>query len=267
MQRELEVAIGLARAAGKLTLAYHGTDVTVDRKAGNEPVTRADREASVLIVDGLRAAFPDDVLISEEAADDERRLRGGRVWFIDPVDGTNDFIKGRAGFSVMIGLCVDSVPAVGVIYQPIGDRLFWAETGGGAWMTEGADLRRLAVSTISDVEKIRLVASKSHRSREIDDVKNALGISSEMNIGSVGLKLGLIAMGEMDLYVNPSSKSKAWDTCAPEALLREAGGKITDLWGQPLAYDRADIGNQRGLLASNGILHDAVLARLRPLFP
>ncbi len=267
MQRELDVAIGLARAAGKLTLAYHGTDVIVDRKAGNEPVTRADREASELIVDGLRRAFPDDIVISEEAPDDERRLRGGRVWFIDPVDGTNDFIRGRAGFSVMIGLCIDARPTVGVIYQPIGDRMFWAETRGGAWLDEVGEPRRLAVSTISDVNMIRLVASKSHRSREIDDVKNALGISSEMNIGSVGLKLGLIAMGEMDLYVNPSSKSKAWDTCAPQALLHEAGGKITDLWGQPLAYDRAELGNQRGLLASNGVLHDAVLARLRPLFP
>ncbi len=267
MGSELLVATGLARAAGKLILRYHGTDVTVDRKAGNEPVTRADREASELIVDGLREAFPEDVLISEEAPDDERRLHGGRVWFIDPVDGTNDFIKGRAGFSVMIGLCVDARPAVGVIYQPIGDRMFWAETGGGAWLAEGGEPRRLRVSTVSDLDKIRLVASASHRSHQIDDVKNALGISREMNIGSVGLKLGLIAMGEMDLYVNPSSKSKAWDTCAPEALLREAGGKITDLWGEPLHYDRAELHNQRGLLASNGLLHDAVLARLRPLFP
>jgi len=134
-------------------------------------------------------------------------------------------------------------------------------------LAEGGEPRRLAVSAVSDVSQIRLVASKSHRSRQIDDVKNALGISSEMNIGSVGLKLGLIAMGEVDLYVNPSSKSKAWDTCAPEALLVAAGGKITDLWGEPLAYDRAELSNARGLLASNGILHDAVLARLRPLFP
>ena len=268
MQRELEVATGLARAAGKLALGYHGTDVTVDRKAGNEPVTRADRESSELIVAGLRRAFPDDVAISEEAPDDVRRLRGGRVWFIDPVDGTSDFIRGRAGFSVMIGLCVDAVPAVGVMYQPIGDRMFVASRGAGAWMAEdGGEARRLAVSTIADLDKIRLVASRSHRSRQIDDVKNALGISEEMNIGSVGLKLGLIAMGEMDLYVNPSSRSKAWDTCAPQTLLHEAGGKITDLWGEPLAYDRAELGNQRGLLASNGLVHDAVLARLRPLFP
>ncbi|HKA91443.1 MAG TPA: 3'(2'),5'-bisphosphate nucleotidase CysQ [Haliangiales bacterium] len=267
MQRELDVATGLARAAGKLTLAYHGTDVTVDRKAGNEPVTRADREASELIVEGLRREFPADVVISEEAPDDERRLAGGRVWFIDPVDGTNDFIRGRAGFAVMIGLAVDGRPAAGVIYQPIGERMFWAEAGAGAWVAEGGEPRRLAVSAVSDVSQIRLVASKSHRSRQIDDVKNALGISSEMNIGSVGLKLGLIAMGEMDLYVNPSSKSKAWDTCAPEALLVAAGGRITDLWGEPLAYDRAELSNARGLLASNGILHDAVLARLRPLFP
>src|SRR5262249_56405972 len=96
---------------GALVLNYFGTGVAVDVKAGDEPVTRADREASELIVAGLRAGFPDDVIISEEAADDPRRLGGpGRVWFIDPLDGTRDFIHGRHGFSVMIGLVLGAPP-------------------------------------------------------------------------------------------------------------------------------------------------------------
>jgi 3'(2'), 5'-bisphosphate nucleotidase len=267
MQRELEVATRLARDAGHLALTYRGTDVIVDRKAGNEPVTRADREASELILAGLAEAFPDDILISEEAPDDPRRAGGGRVWFVDPIDGTNDFIKGRPGFAVMIGLCIAGRPAVGAIYQPVGDRMYRAASGYGAWVNEADATRRLHVSRVSELAQIRLVASASHRSAKIDDVKGALGISDETNIGSVGLKLGLIALGEVDLYVNPSSKSKLWDTCAPEVLLREAGGKITDLWGEPLAYHTPELRCLRGLLASNGILHDAVLARLRPLFP
>jgi 3'(2'), 5'-bisphosphate nucleotidase len=277
-QRELEIAERLARQAGAVIRRYHGTDVAVDKKAGNEPVTRADREASELIVGGLSLAFPDDVVISEEAPDDPRRLDPeARVWFVDPLDGTADFIRGRAGFAVMIGLRDagrdGGRPSVGVVYHPVTDRLFLAAPDTGAWLVEPGPpggppgRRRLHCSRIDDPARIRLVASRSHRTAEIDAVKGALGIADELNIGSVGLKLGLIALAERDLYVNPSSKSRAWDTCAPEALLEAAGGKITDLYGEPLAYTAPELRNMRGLLASNGAVHAAVLERLRPLFP
>jgi 3'(2'), 5'-bisphosphate nucleotidase len=267
MERELVVASTLARDAGALILRYFGTPLTVDSKAGDEPVTRADREASELIVKGLAAAFPEDIIISEEAADDPRRLAAaGRVWFVDPLDGTRDFIRGRKGFAVMIGLCVDGRPVAGVVFQPHGDRLYTAAPELGTWVEDEAGRRRLRCSTIADPGQLRLVASRSHRTPEIDAVKAALGIQDEMNIGSVGLKLGLIALGERDLYVNPSSRSSAWDTCAPEALLVNAGGRITDLAGDPLVYTARELRNERGLLASNGVAHDAVVAKLRPLF-
>jgi 3'(2'), 5'-bisphosphate nucleotidase len=266
LERELRIAIRLAREAGALVLPYQRAGVAVELKEEDEPVTRADREASELIVAGLRREFTDDIVISEEAADDRRRLEpGARVWYIDPIDGTRDFIKGRNGYAVMIGLVAGAArrPVLGVVYQPVGDNLFTAAEGRGTWLGD----RRLATSTVDQPDAIRLVASKSHRTDAIDRVRTTLGITDEMNIGSVGLKLGLIALGERDLYVNPSSKSKAWDTCAPEALLTEAGGKITDLWGEPLRYDVAELRNLRGLLASNGRLHDTVVAKLAPLFP
>ena len=267
LERELEVAGRLAREAGALVLRYFGTDLHVDTKAGNEPVTRADREASDAIVRGLRAAFPDDIIISEEAADDRRRLEPDhRVWFVDPVDGTRDFIRGRHGFAVMIGLAIGGRPRLGAVYQPKGDRLFTAAPGAGSWLEEAGERRQLRCAPTTDLGALRLVASRSHRTPEIDAVKSTLGISDELNIGSVGLKLGLIALDERDLYVNPSSKSSAWDTCAPEAILHEAGGRITDLHGEPLVYDRVELKNDRGLLASNGPAHDALVAKLAPLF-
>jgi 3'(2'), 5'-bisphosphate nucleotidase len=270
--REVEVARELALAAGKLILRYRGTGVDVDRKAGDEPVTRADREASELIMAGLGREFPGDIIISEEAADDPRRLESGRrVWFIDPLDGTRDFIRNLPGFAVMIGLCVDARPRAGVVFQPVGDRLFWAAQGQGAHLLteggEGSEARRLHVSDTRDVSKVRLVASASHRTGKIDEVKSALGIADELQIGSVGLKLGLISLAERDLYVNPSSKSKTWDTAAPEIILNEAGGRISDLWGAPLRYDTPDMWHRRGLLASNGLVHGEVIDRLKPLFP
>jgi len=267
---ELTTACRLARAAGALAVAMRdqaGGELAVDRKAGDEPVTAADRAASELIVAGLRQAFPDDVVVSEESADDLARLTAERVWYVDPIDGTRDFIKGREGFAVMIGLCVAARPVLGVVYQPTQDRLFRADPDGGAWFeAPGAEPRRLAVSTIDQPEAIRMVVSRSHRSPVIDEVKSALGISDELNIGSVGLKLGLIALGERDLYVNPFPRCKSWDTCAPEAILVAAGGALTDTRGDPLRYDQEDLNRPRGLIASNGHVHAAALARTAHLF-
>jgi 3'(2'), 5'-bisphosphate nucleotidase len=266
LSRELQVAERLAREAGDLVLRFRGPDLDVEMKAGNEPVTEADRRASQLIVQGLAAAFPDDVHISEENADDLRRLDAPRVWYVDPIDGTKDFIRGNEGFAVMIGLTVAHRPVLGVVYEPVHDRLFRA-AGDEAWFEVPAEPpRRLHVSSVIDPGELRLVASKSERTRKIDEVKSALGIRDELNVGSVGLKLCLIALAERDLYVNPSSNSKVWDTCAPEAILRAAGGRITNVHGEPLRYDLRDVRRRDGLVASNGLVHDEVIARLGPLF-
>jgi 3'(2'), 5'-bisphosphate nucleotidase len=266
LSRELEVAERLARAAGALILDQRGPGIEVDMKPGNEPVTEADRSSSRLILEGLVAAFPDDVYISEENADDLRRLDAERVWYVDPIDGTKDFISGHEGFAVMIGLAVAHRPVLGVVYQPVHDRMFRA-AGTEAWFEAPHWApRRLQVSHVVEPSDLRLVASKSDRTRTIDEVKSALGIRDELNVGSVGLKLCLIALAERDLYVNPSSNSKVWDTCAPEAILRAAGGHITDVHGEPLHYDQTDVRRNSGLVASNGLVHNEVIARLGPLF-
>ena len=122
-------------------------------------------------------------------------------------------------------------------------------------------------SDVREPSQIRMVASKSHRSETIDRVRAELGISDELNVGSVGLKLGLIAEGLRDLYVNPAGHSKLWDACGPEAILAEAGGRLSDVTGAPLDYRGAELGNVRGLIASNGLLHDEVVRRLAALFP
>jgi 3'(2'), 5'-bisphosphate nucleotidase len=266
--RELEVAERLALEAGALVLRFRDGDLDVEMKAGDEPVTAADNAASDLIVRELEAAFPDDVVISEERADNLDRLEAARVWYIDPIDGTKDFIRGESGFAIMIGLAEGAAPVVGVLYQPTADRLFLAAKGSGSWLVErGSAPQRLRCSDISDPAEIRLVASKSHRSRTIDRVKATLGIADELNIGSVGLKLGVIATGQRDLYVNAAGRTKLWDSCGPQVVLEQAGGRLTDLHGDPLRYDLEDTHNRKGLLASNGGVHDAVVAKLAPIFP
>lgn len=249
-------------------MGYHGGELQVDLKAGDEPVTIADREASDLIVAGIAEVFPDDVVISEETADNLGRLGAERVWYIDPIDGTRDFIRGEDGFCVMIGLAIDRRPILGVICAPVGDRLFRGVVGAGASLSiPGEPDIELACSDVTALSDAKLVASKSHRSKTIDRVKAVLGINNEHNLGSVGLKLGVISMGERDLYVNPSSKCSMWDTCGPEAILHAAGGRLTDLSGEPLRYDTEDVRHRRGMLASNGRIHSDAVERLAGLFP
>jgi 3'(2'), 5'-bisphosphate nucleotidase len=268
LRRELDTAVELARRAGERIRALHGAGIAVDTKADDSPVTAADREANALIIGALAAAFSGDGILSEEAPDDLSRLERDRVWMVDPIDGTKDFIRGRDGFAVMIGLLAGERPALGVVYQPIGDRLYFAAQGGGAFVSvAGAAPARMHVSAVADPTQIRMVASKSHRTPTIDRVREELGIADELNVGSVGLKLGLIAAGERDLYVNPSGHSKLWDACGPEAILVEAGGKLTDAHGDRLDYRGRELGNLRGLIASNGVLHDVVVKRLAALFP
>ncbi|MFN0252331.1 MAG: 3'(2'),5'-bisphosphate nucleotidase CysQ [Kofleriaceae bacterium] len=263
-EQELETAIALAKEAGTKVVQLRNGGLSVEMKPGDEPVTIADRTASEMIVRGLAAAFPADPVISEELPATSAQLLQRRLWLVDPIDGTKDFIKGGDGFAVMIGLVVDHVPTLGVVHQPTIDRTFYA-TPGGAFVTVNGETTRLAVSDVANAADARLVASASHRTPDIDRVKTELGIAQEMNVGSVGVKLCLIAMGVRDLYVNPSAKTKSWDTCAPEAILAGAGGRLSDLFGDPIEY-KEELAHRRGLVASNGHVHGEVVGKLGPLF-
>jgi 3'(2'), 5'-bisphosphate nucleotidase len=260
--KELLLAIDVARDAGTEVVRLRDGELGVEMKAGNEPVTIADKRASDIIIKGIKNVFPDDVVVSEEAAPSAMTPR---MWLVDPIDGTKDYIRGWEGYSVMVGLLRDGVPALGVVHQPQIGRTFFASPS-GAFVLVGTDLSPLAVSDIASPAQARLISSASHRSDDMDGVKKTLGITDEKQIGSVGVKLSLIAAGERDLYVNPTSRTKAWDTCAPEAILTRAGGKLTDLFGEPLDY-KGDLARKRGLVASNGRVHDEVIAKVAPLFP
>lgn len=266
LDRELDVAARVAREATELVRGYRGRKLTIESKAGDEPVTDADRAANALIVARLTEAFPDDVVLSEEIPDDGSRLGRRRVWMVDPIDGTSDFILGDTGFVVMIGLAIDGRPAVGAVAHPPTGTLHLGIAGVGAWVEpEGGDRAQIHTSDLAGPPGIRLVASKSHRSARIDAVKRRLGISDEINVGSVGLKIGLVSEARRDLYVYVGNRTKLWDTCGPEAILVGAGGRMTDIDGTPLSYDRPDLYNRRGIVASNGPLHDYVIGAIAPL--
>jgi 3'(2'), 5'-bisphosphate nucleotidase len=268
--RELQVALRLAREAGAAILEYYDKPLQVERKVDadeyTEPVTQADRAANELIVSALKREFPDDGILAEESVDTERRLSKRRVWMIDPLDGTNGFIARDGDFAVQIGLAVEGRSVVGVVYQPLTDVLYRAVEGAGAWVERaGFEAERALVSKATDVGQMRLAASRNHRSPRMDRVVRALGIREEVQRGSVGIKVGLIIERQCDVYIHLSPRTKQWDTCAPEIILREAGGQMTDLFGEPLGYNDRDVQNRNGLVASNGAAHARIIEELAPL--
>jgi 3'(2'), 5'-bisphosphate nucleotidase len=199
--------------------------------------------------------FPRDGTLAEESKDDLSRLQKRRVWIMDPLDGTAEFIAHNGEFVIMIGLAVDAAPVVGVVYQPISDVLFAASKGQGAYVEEFGERHRLRVSEETDIVKFRLVVSRSHRPPLIDTIIKEMGLQRERSIGSVGLKIGLIARGQAEFYVHPNPLTKQWDTCAPDIIVSEAGGVMTDCWNRPIRYNREDVKNRFGVLASNGPQH------------
>lgn len=266
LHRELEVAVDLARQAGATIMRYYRTGLIADRKNGDEPVTEADQAADRLIAAGLRAAFPEDGLLTEESDDDLDRLNRERVWIVDPLDGTTEFIAETGDFAVQIGLTRNGRPVLGVVYQPTEGQLFFAAASAGAFCVQNGQVTRLSVTAQIDPSKMCLVASRSHQSSFVEAARQVLGIRSTRRVGSVGLKVGLLARGECDLYL-ATTVSKEWDTCAPDAILREAGGKLSNLCGEELRYNKPDITACTGLIGSNALAHGQIVRALAPLRP
>lgn len=270
LSTELDAAKLLARKAGSAILRHYSTDIISEHKLGvdnrAEPVTAADREASRIIVEGLEKLFPDDAILSEEEADQpETRLARERVWIIDPIDGTSGFIKKDGDFAVQIGLAVQAQPVVGVVYLPAHDLMYFASRGGGAFSVRKRGVERLFVSEKTDMRKMSIAVSRDHRSPKMSQIVEKLELKDEVRRGSVGVKIGTIAEQECDLYIHLSHRTKFWDTCAPQAILEEAGGKITDLFGSEFRYDIGNVMNLNGIVASNGVAHEITLERLRPI--
>lgn len=263
-EKELKTAEALVREAGNIVLKYYHEEYDIELKKGHEPVTEADKASNQFIATRLEELFPEDGILAEESRDDLSRLDKTRVWLVDPMDGTREFIDKVGQFAVMIGLVESGRPVLGVVYQPTTKILYSAAREQGAYLSRNGERQRVQVSGISDVEQMRLVVSRSHRARLVDTMKDILGIEKEVSSGSVGLKVGLLIQSQSDLYLHPNSKTKEWDTCAPQIILEEAGGVMTDCWGEPLRYNKQNVYNDKGFVASNGRKHREIIERIQP---
>ncbi len=221
----------LALEAGdRIMEIYNSDDFEVKSKSDSSPVTEADEAADALISAGLREAFPDVTLVTEEQAASHTE-RAARFLIVDPLDGTKEFVQRRGDFTVNIALVENGVPVRGVVYAPAKERLFYTDAAGQS-VEETGDLAKdtvgptapLSESADPDNSALMVVASKSHRDQATDDYIGKYGVRDMTSAGS-SLKFCLVAAGEADLYPR-LGRTMEWDTAAGDAVLRGAGGKM-----------------------------------------
>lgn len=234
-------------AGDKIMEIYARDDFEVKSKSDDSPVTAADEAADRIISDGLRASFPDVLLVTEEQS--ATHSATGRTFLIvDPLDGTKEFIHRRGDFTVNIALVEDGVPTRGVVYAPAKKRMFFTGAGGESVEETGdfikdnvGPLKRISVSSPDDAA-LMVVASKSHRDQATDDYIARYDVKDMKSAGS-SLKFCLVATGEADLYPR-LGRTMEWDTAAGHAVLKGAGGDVVrfdDL--SPLTYGKEGFAN------------------------
>ncbi|MGV3624669.1 MAG: 3'(2'),5'-bisphosphate nucleotidase CysQ family protein [Archangium sp.] len=244
---ELEVAKRLARqAADVINRVYSGAFDVIQKDGGKGPVTEADKRANELIVKGLNQAFPTDEIVAEEST--HVAPKRNRVWFVDPLDGTREFVDRNGMFAVHIGLAVDGKAVAGVVLAPVHGACWSGAIGSPCVLELGDQRRELVMQPVKNTKDLQLVVSRSHKSKKTAAIRDALGITQVKEQGSVGLKCALLAMGEGDLYLHPSTMSNRWDSCAPQAVIEAAGGMLVGFDGEPYEYAGRQIVNDRGLI-------------------
>ena len=260
MKNELRTAIDAARQAGALTLEYYGGKYQVDYKERRDPVTSADLAANACLKELLLGAYPGYGWLSEETADSPERLSAERLWIVDPIDGTQEFIAGIPEYAVSVALVEAGEPVVGVIYNPPADQLFAAVRGGGAFLNG----KRVFCSEVPRLDQAILIVSRSETKRgEIEPLRPHL--KEVKPLGSVAYKLAAVSAaqgGDFNVSVQPKSE---WDVCAGDLLVREAGGQMLDLEGCVRRYNQSDPRIAGGLVAGNPHLVHALLELLATL--
>ena len=238
----------LALEAGdKIMEIYNSDDFDVKVKSDDSPVTAADEAADALISAGLRAAFPDVMLVTEEQAA-THNTTGTTFLIVDPLDGTKEFVHRRGDFTVNIALVEDGVPTRGVVYAPAKGRMFYTQADGQTVEETGAldkdvagDVTPLSVAD-SDNSALMVVASKSHRDQATDDYINKYAVKDMKSAGS-SLKFCLVATGEADIYPRVG-RTMEWDTAAGHAVLTGAGGRVVRFDDHsPLVYGKEGYAN------------------------
>ena len=247
--------VALARAAGEAIARVYAHEFEVVHKSDRSPLTEADLAAHDVLDRGLGALTPGVPVLSEEAAHAPyaERRDWKRLWLVDPLDGTREFVKRNGEFTVNVALIEDGAPVLGVVYAPVLDELGCAVRGGPAFR-EQRGVRTPLAAPARPHDRLRVAGSRSHPDPRTQALLERLGPHVLVSLGSA-LKFVRLAAGELDLYVRYGPTSE-WDTAAGQCLVEAVGGTVTDLAGEPLRYNGRETLINPDFVASIDRSHD-----------
>jgi myo-inositol-1(or 4)-monophosphatase len=248
---DLKLLEDTVREAGHIARKFYGGDYKQWNKEGGSPVTEADLAVNKFLCDMLTAARPDYGWLSEENTDDPSRLERREVFIIDPIDGTIAFLKNRPHFTICAAIVAEGRPRCGVVYNPISDELYSARIGAGAH-------RNGDVIHVGNRDQLENCAMLGDRNQFLQAPWPPMHVQ---NRNSVAYRLVLVADGSADASVSLTAK-RDWDLAAADVILHEAGGRLTDIDGTLLVYNRP-VTKQSSLVAANPQLHSEITALLR----
>jgi 3'(2'), 5'-bisphosphate nucleotidase len=237
LEKLIEPIVALAVQAGNAILEVYATEFDVQSKSDESPLTQADLASNQCIVAGLAELTPDIPIISEESGlpEFEERRQWNCYWLIDPLDGTKEFVNRNGEFTVNIALIESNRPIFGVVHVPVQNKTYIGCEGRGSELRDGGQVTKVQVSETSGVP-VRIVGSRSHRGSSLDAFLERLGESDIVPMGS-SLKFCTVAEGNADVYPRLGLTSE-WDTAAAQAVVEQAGGKVLELDGKPLSYNK-----------------------------
>lgn len=256
-EKEFEVMGECARVASRIAKEHYDKGLSAKIKQDGSPVTKADMEIQAAVKRIILDNFPQDIVKAEEA--EWTAEKGGRVWLVDPLDGTIDFIEKNGEFATCIAFLENDMPVVSMVVAPVLNKTYHAIKEEGAFLND----KRIKVSQVEDVQASRLVGSRHMKDRTKGVRSRFLSIITQ---GSTALRICIVAEGKAEAYIyNNTSNPKLheWDVCAGQLILEEAGGKLTDVSGDAIPYNKKNSLVTSGVVATNGIIHEKLLEIVR----
>ena len=261
--KEKKISQKASIQASKILMDFYSrSHHCVTQKPENKgPVTAADIQSHRIIVKILAENFPDDAILSEEGGDDRSRLKKSRVWLVDPLDGTRNFIQKREEFAIHIGLSVDHNAVFGFVYLPVSKTSIWGNVRQGAFFERHGRIQGLECSKEIQKQTV-LMRSRHHFSDQDESYSKKINPDKVIHCGSVGRKAFELAQNHCSLFFYSGVLSE-WDTCAPEVIVRAAGGIVTDFYGNPLSYNQPEPVSPQGVVFVSKTLQKSYLSFFR----
>ncbi len=261
----VQALVPLARRAAELILEVYATPFEVIDKGGDDPVTVADRRSNTLLCEGIEALFPGVPLVAEESDPSSflAYTSAPAAFFIDPLDGTREFVARNGEFVVMVGFAEHGRATAGLVLAPVSGLIWTGAVGHGAEeiRPDGTRVPLVMSDSLDTLTDARVVVSRSRRAPPLEALLRRLPPREQIPLGSAGLKATAVARGQADAYIQLAGAGCLWDTGAPEAIVTAAGGRFTHADGSPVDY-RGQLEVDRGVVVAAPRLHDAILRSL-----